>query len=76
MEKQQISIELTCLFCDCPLEVEVKKECQSGDMLKCQNCQELNDYDALVEVAGEKGLAIFSQQVDEQLDKILSKLNK
>lgn len=43
MEDKSFTVELKCLFCDCVLEGESKKEFSSGDMLECQNCHELND---------------------------------
>ncbi|MES1998559.1 MAG: hypothetical protein V4446_04535, partial [Pseudomonadota bacterium] len=53
MEDKEFHIALKCLFCGCDLKGNTEKTYESGDMLKCQECDELNDYDSLVEVAVE-----------------------
>jgi len=49
MEDKNFSISLKCMFCDCALEGDTEQELSSGDMIKCQECDELNDYDALID---------------------------
>lgn len=49
MEDGNFTIELKCLFCDCHLEGDSDQEFSSGDLIKCQNCSELNDYDSLLD---------------------------
>ncbi|OEF20695.1 hypothetical protein A145_03050 [Vibrio splendidus 5S-101] len=76
MEDGNFTIELKCLFCDCPLEGDSDQEFSSGDLIKCQNCSELNDYDSLLDVAGEEGLRIVQAHLDNHLQKTLGKFSK
>jgi len=69
-------ITALCLFCHAPLEAEEDKEFQSGDMIKCNACSELNDYDSVVEVAKEKGTEKVKNEVEAELKKTLGKLFK
>ncbi|MGF1713136.1 hypothetical protein L4C37_21570 [Vibrio kagoshimensis] len=76
MDDGNFTVELKCLFCDCPLEGESDQEFSSGDLIKCQNCNELNDYDALLDVAAEEGLTIVQAHLDDHLKKTFGKLFK
>lgn len=76
MKDKTFTVNLNCLFCDCPLEHDSEKELSSGDMLKCQNCEELNDYDALIDVAAEKGKAIAVDFAKDEVNKMLQKMFK
>lgn len=71
MKDKSFSVELKCLFCDCPLEGDATKEYVSGDMLECQNCHEINDYDALIDVAAEEGKGLATEYVKKEMEKIL-----
>jgi hypothetical protein len=51
MEDKTFSVTLKCLFCGNALEGDTAREWVSGDMIPCQNCKELNDYDSLISVA-------------------------
>lgn len=62
MNNKYFTIQHKCFFCNTPLERESNKEYNSGDMIKCQSCQELNDYDSLVEVAKEEGKRIAKEE--------------
>lgn len=73
MENKTFQIELTCLFCDAPLEENNEKEPCSGDLIQCQNCKEMNDYDSLVEVAKEKGEKVVHDYAVSEIDKMLKK---
>lgn len=73
MQDKKVSIKLKCLFCDCVLQGESDQELKSGDMCKCQNCGESNDYDALVDVAMEEGMIMAEEYAKTELDKILKK---
>jgi hypothetical protein len=73
MEGKTFTINLKCLFCDCPLEGDINKEYYSGDMLKCQNCEELNDYDALMDVAADEGESLVGNYANSEINKILKK---
>lgn len=76
MEDKEIHIMLKCLFCGCNLKGETEKKYQSGDMLKCQECGELNDYDSLIEVAVEEGKASAVDYAKEEVAKMLKGLFK
>jgi hypothetical protein len=71
MKDKSFTIELKCLFCDFPLEGDTQKEYLSGDMLECQSCHELNDYDALIDVATEKGKQLAADYAEKELEKML-----
>lgn len=76
MKDKSFTVELKCLFCDCPLEGDTEKEYSSGDMLQCQNCDELNDYDALIDVAADEGKAIVADYAKSEIEKMLKKAFK
>lgn len=76
MEDKEFNITLKCLFCGCDLQGDMAKEFQSGDMLKCQECGELNDYDSLVEVAVEEGKASVADYANKEIAKILKRIFK
>ena len=71
MKDKSFTVELKCLFCDCPLEGDTEKEYVSGDMLECQNCHELNDYDALIDVAAEEGKELVAYYAQKEIEKML-----
>jgi len=73
MEDKTFTVSLKCLFCGCPLEGDTNKEYSSGDMLKCQNCEELNDYDALMDVAADEGESLVTNYANSEIDKMLKK---
>jgi hypothetical protein len=76
MEDKSFSINLKCLFCDCALEGEIETEFKSGDLLKCQECGELNDYDALIDVASDEGKEIATNYAKSEIEKMLKKAFK
>lgn len=69
-------ITVLCLFCQAPLQAEESAEFESGDLIKCETCGELNDYDSLVEVAKEKGIEKVQTQIEAELEKTMKKLFK
>lgn len=73
MEDKVFTVSLKCLFCDCPLEGDTDKEYSSGDMLKCQNCEELNDYDALMDVAADEGESLVADYANSEIEKMFKK---
>jgi hypothetical protein len=73
---EQIKITLLCLFCGAPLEGPDDAEYSSGDLIKCNKCEELNDYDSVIEVAKEKGIKQMSEHVENHLKKELGKFFK
>ena len=76
MEDKVFHITPKCLFCGCDLKGDTEKEFQSGDMLKCQECGELNDYDSLVEVAAEEGKASIAEYANKEIAKMLKGIFK
>lgn len=76
MENKQFKVSLKCLFCDCELQGNTEKEFSSGDMLECQECGELNDYDALIDVAADEGKEIAAKYAKEEIEKMLKKAFK
>ena len=76
MKDKSFTVELKCLFCDCPLEGDTEKEYVSGDMLECQNCHELNDYDALIDVAAEEGKELVADYAQQEIEEMLKKALK
>jgi hypothetical protein len=71
MENKKFEISLKCLFCDCSLQGGGEKEPQSGDMIKCQSCGELNDYDSVVDVAKEEGLKMAEKYAKDEIERML-----
>ncbi|MFT5298200.1 MAG: DNA-directed RNA polymerase subunit RPC12/RpoP [Colwellia sp.] len=59
------TVTLKCLFCGTKLENTTNSEPESGDMIKCQNCKELNDYDALVELIADQEEQLISDKIDD-----------
>ncbi|KPC54571.1 hypothetical protein [Amantichitinum ursilacus] len=76
MEDKQFKITLKCLFCGCDLKGDTEKTHQSGDMLKCQECGEFNDYDSLMEVGLEEGKALAVEYANNEIAKMLKGLFK
>ena len=74
--KETYTITLLCVFCNAPLEDEEGKEYHSGDLIKCQQCGEENDYDSVLEIAKEKGMAEIEEDVTKELMKALKGLGK
>lgn len=70
MEDKSFTVELKCLFCDCVLEGDTEIEYVSGDMLKCQECEELNDYDALINIASDEGQKLMADYAQSEIEKI------
>jgi len=52
--EENFTIEVLCLFCHSTLTADEDMEFESGDLIKCNSCGEMNDYDSVVEVAKEK----------------------
>ena len=76
MEDKEFRITVKCLFCGCDLKGDTERKYQSGDMLKCQECGELNDYDSLIEVAVEEGKASVGDYANKEIAKMLKDIFK
>ena len=66
---KNFTIEVKCLFCEATLQKEDDIEYKSGDLIKCPNCGEMNDYDAVIEVAKDKGIKKVKAEVTKDLEK-------
>jgi hypothetical protein len=74
--EENYTITLTCLFCDSPLQKEANQEVQSGDFIKCKNCDQDNDYDSLISIAKEKGLELVKDDLNDEIKKMFKKFGK
>jgi len=70
------SIALKCLFCHSELKSPEDANFSSGDLIKCQECGEENDFDSVIEVAKETGIAEVKKDVEAQLNKAFKGLLK
>lgn len=77
MEIDPIQIQLTCLFCDAVLGGKPGDDKpKSGDLITCPACGQGNDFDSVMEVAKEKGVAQMKDAVKSQLADEFKKLFK
>lgn len=76
MLEKQFTIELKCMFCDCVLQSDTGQEYSSGDLLKCQECNEPNDYDSLIDIATEEGKEKVEDYAQSEIDKMLKNIFK
>lgn len=67
MNIPELTVTLKCLFCGSDLEGQQCAEYGSGDLIKCTKCAEDNDYDSVLEVAKEEGMARMKDTIQEQL---------
>lgn len=72
----EFKITALCLFCQAPLQAEEYAELNSGDLIKCESCGELNDYNSVIEVAKEKGVEKVKSQVEAELEKTIKNIFK
>lgn len=57
MSDELMRIEVKCLFCNSTLTGPDDAKYESGDLIRCSECGEGNDFDSVVEVAKEQGIA-------------------
>ncbi len=74
--KENFTITLNCIFCDSPLQREDNQEFQSGDMIKCSNCEQENDYDSLIEIAKEQVMELVKNEVESKFKNMFKKFGK
>ncbi len=74
--KENYTISLTCVFCDTPLKKVEGKEFHSGDLIKCKNCDEYNDYDSVFVIAKEKGIELVKKNIVSELNISLKNFGK
>ena len=71
------TIKLKCKFCSSDqFELLDGYEPKVGDMVKCSNCGELNDFESRQKAAHEEGMKLAKEYGDEIFNKINSSLNK
>ncbi|MDH5573711.1 MAG: hypothetical protein OEY89_18240 [Gammaproteobacteria bacterium] len=73
---ENFTIEALCLFCNSVLSSEESAEFNSGDLIKCNNCGEMNDYGSVVEVAKEKGINKVKSEMEKEIQKTMKNLFK
>ncbi len=73
---KRFKIDVVCLFCDSTLKTETGNECASGDMIKCHECGEMNDFDSVLDVAKEKGVERIKVEATKDIKEKLKKLLK
>lgn len=76
MKDKTFTVELKCLFCDCILPSDIEKEYSSGDLIKCQECNELNDYDSLVDIATDEGKKLVKEYAQKEIEQMLKNVYK
>lgn len=76
MEDKTFHIPLNCLFCGSALKGSLDKEYASGDMIKCQECGEQNDYDSLMDVAIDDGKNVVGEFAKGEIGKMLKDIFK
>ena len=74
--KEQFTVDAVCLFCGTTLHAEENAKFESGDMITCDSCGEMNDYDSVLEVAAEKGAAMVAEDVMSEISKTFKKTFK
>lgn len=67
MEIPELKITLKCLFCGSTLKGPEDAEYHSGDLIKCTECGEENDFDSVLDVAKEEGIETMKGVLQEQL---------
>ncbi len=67
MKIEPVHITLVCLFCRAELKGSEDASYSPGTLIKCKECGEENDYESVVEVAKEKGVAQIKQDLEDQL---------
>ena len=76
MEDKSFEVTLKCLFCDSELKADSEQEFDSGDMIRCLVCNELNDYDSVKEIAIAEVTEQATEYARKELEKSLKKLFK
>lgn len=49
-------ISLVCLFCDSPMNKDLRTKLSAGDQFECESCGESNDLNSVLDAAKEKGM--------------------
>lgn len=72
---QRTAINLECIFCrSTQFQIPSKNyKPQQGELLKCENCGKLNDFEKIVHAKGKKWV---KDQADNIVRDLLNKMNK
>ncbi len=78
---KKYKVNLQCIFCGSKdFEYDINNLPKDGDMIKCSNCGQLNDYSAIRNVAVNKKLEEikkeFHSEVQNKYNKMIKNLNK
>lgn len=76
MDIPNVTISLKCLFCSAPLQGPEEAEYSSGDLIKCGECGEENDFDSVLDVAKEKSVEIMAKEAEKQVTKEMKSILK
>lgn len=68
-----VEISLKCVFCKNNLTYDIKNPPKHGDMIKCQNCGKMNDFDATLKIAKDEGREKLKEEAIELIKKKLHK---
>jgi phage FluMu protein Com len=65
-------VSLKCLFCGLVLETNegIIENNKSGDQIKCNHCDELNDFDSMVRVAEEEVAELVNLEIQKSFKNI------
>ncbi|PRM96018.1 hypothetical protein CJ673_03830 [Aliarcobacter cryaerophilus] len=74
--QENFTVTLNCMFCDFPLQKKENHEVKSGDLIKCDNCNQDNDYNSLLDIAKEQGMELVKNEVRNELKNIFKKSGK
>ena len=69
MDIPDFKVSLVCLFCGSVLKGPEDAKYLAGDLIKCAQCDEENDYESALEVAKEKGMEQMKTAVQDHLQK-------
>jgi len=70
----EYKVPALCLFCQAPLESEKGTEIKSGDLIKCKECGEDNDYDSVIKVIAEKEVEKVKSEITADLKNSMKNL--
>jgi hypothetical protein len=61
------NIACLCLFCGAELTAPEEAEFNSGDMIKCSKCGNMNDWDSVYEATKERALEVVGDAVQKNV---------
>jgi hypothetical protein len=71
------TMELHCLFCNgTQFKAKNDKPPQSGDLVECSACGQLNDFDAMLDVCKEEVAGLAKTAIERQIKDAFKKMLK